>query len=119
MNYMKALSFVGMMGNYEERKVARFEEGDLIVSTCRVTDSTQPYETAVSHPRYNDGAWVIVEQYDDEETAAEGHEKWVAKMTTSDLPEELYDVSQCGMVQIVTALTQDEEWRTYERQEQD
>lgn len=41
-----------MIGNYDQRKVARYpEEGDFLVDTAAVTDSEQPYETAVKHPR--------------------------------------------------------------------
>ena len=36
--------------SYEDRKVACFEEAELIVDTCSVPDSTQPFETAVKHP---------------------------------------------------------------------
>lgn len=31
--------FLDMIGNYEQRAVARFEQGDLLVDTCAVTDS--------------------------------------------------------------------------------
>ena len=51
-----------LMPPYEERKVARFDGKDFSVDTCAITDSTKPYETGVRHPKYNDGAWVIVEE---------------------------------------------------------
>ena len=33
-----------------ERMVDRHADGDLIVSTVSVTDSDQPFETAIQHP---------------------------------------------------------------------
>lgn len=39
--------------------------------------STVGLETAVSHPFYNRGLWVVVETYTDPEQAKEGHDKWV------------------------------------------
>lgn len=34
--------FLGMIGNYESRKVDSYEDENVYVSTARVTDSTQP-----------------------------------------------------------------------------
>ena len=85
--------FLDMMFNYEDRKVDRYEEGNLIVDTCAVTDSDQPYETGVCHTLYNDGDWVIVEMYEDERSAKEGHDRWVKVMTDQVLPSKLEDVS--------------------------
>lgn len=85
--------FMSMAGNYEDRKVDRYEIKDLIISTCSVNDSDHPYETAISHKSYNDGHWVIVEHYDDLESSKLGHSKWVKKMISKKLPKELKDVS--------------------------
>lgn len=101
--------FLGMMGNYEDRKVDNFEQGDLVVDTCAVTDSTQPYETAVQHPRYNGGKWVIVELYPTKEEAQEGHNRWVATMTTNP-PATLRDVSEAGIALMADTMT-GEDWR--------
>ena len=108
--------FADMIGNYEMRKVERFDEGDLSVSTCRVTDSIKPYETAVSHPQYNAGTWVIVALYDTEEEAREGHDKWVDLMTAEELPAELRDVSGAEIALLVDAFAGEEDWRTHKRQ---
>jgi len=100
------LNFINMANNYEERKVENFEgEGGLIVDTCAVTDSDSPYETGISHPLYNDGEWVIVEMYSSEETAIEGHKKWVNLMTAKTLPAELKDVSTAGIVKLMSTIT--------------
>lgn len=81
--------------DYEARKIGRYEDGDLIVSTARVTDFAEmPYETLVAHPRYGGGiGGIIVEIYNTPAEAAVGHEKWVAIMTAPELPEALTD---CG-----------------------
>lgn len=84
--------FLGMMGNYEARKVARYEENDILVSTCGVTDGRKPFETAVAHPDYNDGGIVVVESYSTKEKAQAGHDKWVKVMTSKDLPATLTDI---------------------------
>jgi len=85
--------FMDMADNYGERKVARYEEGVVMVDTCAVTDSDQPYETAVAHPLYNNGDIIIVEMYDDKAASKVGHDKWVKIMTEGELPNELRDVS--------------------------
>lgn len=93
--------FMDMMGNYDSRKVDRYETEGLLVSTCSVTDGQKPFETAVSHRSYNDGKWVIVEMYDTEAKAQIGHLNWVKTMTADALPKKLVDccnaeVSQLG-----------------------
>lgn len=102
---------LSMMGNYQERAVARFEAegGDLIVDTCAVTDSSRPFETGVKHPRYNDGAWVIVELYDTREEAQAGHQRWVETMTRPELPPSLLDVSTAEIAELRGAFGED--WR--------
>jgi hypothetical protein len=84
----------------QPKPIARFELPDLfgrqglIIDTCGgMTDSLHLYETAVAHPEYNDGDWVIVESYDTENDSRNGHEKWVKIMTADSLPAELMDVS--------------------------
>lgn len=78
-------------GNYESRKVARYDSDGLMVSTARVSDGAQPFETAVRHPSYNEGKVVIVEAYDDHASAQAGHNRWVALMTSEALPDKLVD----------------------------
>lgn len=108
--------FIDMMGNYESRKVDRWDGGEnFIVDTCFVTDSSKPYETAVCHPKYNNGKWVIVELYDDREEAKNGHQKWVELMQQDPLPKELRDVSDCASAK--WAFSENEESRIYELDE--
>ena len=97
-------NFFDMTDNYEDRKVAAFENGDLFVSTVHVTDSTEPYETAVEHPKYNEGKLVIVEMYNTKEDSEAGHKKWVKLMTAKKLPEKLTDVSTSGVKQLLNYL---------------
>lgn len=86
---MGSFDFIKMAGNYESRKVARFEKDDLLVDTAEVNDALQPYETAISHPEYDGGHWVPVEMYDTKEEAIIGHSTWVHKMTSGELPASL------------------------------
>lgn len=93
--------FLGMMNNYEERKVAHYEKDKVTIDTCAVNDADQPYETAVAHSSYNDANLVIVELYDTKEEAKRGHKKWVKKMTAKNLPKILIDVSSSEVAKLV------------------
>ena len=86
--------------NYDQRVVDRYEEGEVVVDTASVSDGSQPYETGICHPEYNDGDWVIVEAYDTKEEAQEGHIKWVYKMTDKNLPTRLTDCCNAGIAQL-------------------
>ena len=96
--------FLSMADNYEDRKVDRFEGDDFIIDTCAVTDSDQPYETGIQHPKYNNGDWVIVEMYEDIDSAQKGHYKWVKTMAAPELPNELVDVSTCTLKKMLDSL---------------
>ena len=80
---------------FEDRVVGRHENDvtGLCVSTVHVFDSDRPFETAILHPEFAKHKWVVVEGYDDIETAAKGHDKWLAVMTADKLPGALVDVS--------------------------
>jgi hypothetical protein len=103
-------NFFSMADDYEDRKVARYESGEIIVSTAFTTD-TEKYETAISHPKYNDGLFVIVEEYDERESAEMGHEKWVGVATrpVDQLPDHLLDVSTFFFATLLDLV--DDEWR--------
>jgi len=88
---MGMFDFLNMSDNYEDRKVARFESNDCIIDTASVNDSTKPYETAISHKKYNEAKWIIVELYDTKEQALSGHNKWMEIMKQH--PDKLIDVS--------------------------
>lgn len=105
-------NFFDMVGNYEERKVDRYESGFLVIDTAAVTDSEMPFETAVQHPKYNYGKWVIVETYMTKELAQEGHNRWVGTMTAEQLPDTLTDVSTAGVAQLLDIFS--EGWREQE-----
>lgn len=109
--------FFSMEGTYNTRRIERYEEGDVFVSTARVTDSDKPFETAIAHPAYNGGKLVVVELYDTRDEAQQGHERWVEKMTAKTLPDELTDVSAAGIALLVEFLSTDPKWRTYQRKE--
>lgn len=85
-------NFLSMAGNYDQRKVENTKINGVEIDTCRVTDSRQPYETALHHPDYNDDGWIVVEMYYDKDAAIEGHKKWVNLFSDSEhFPESLTD----------------------------
>jgi len=93
--------FFNMAGTYEDRKVSLYNEGGVVVSTAMVNDGDHPFETAIKHPDYNDGAFVIVEAYDSLSDAHEGHENWVTIMTAEPLPEFLQDCQNSKVSQFL------------------
>ncbi len=96
-------NFLGMMGNYEDRRVDCYdnEESDIFISTAEVTDGKYLYETAVAHPEYNDGELIIVEAYDIKEEAQNGHNKWVELMIGDNLPDLLRDCGNAGISSLI------------------
>ncbi len=116
MNGTDLFGFMSMADNHEERVVAHHEKGGLMVDTCAVTDSRQPYETAVSHPSYNEGKWVIVELYPSKEDAQKGHDRWVEQMTTNPLPIKLEDVSTAMTAEMLDELGN---WREHTNTEKE
>ena len=106
--------FLSMADNYEERKVARHESDGLLVDTCAVSDSREPYETAIVALGYNDGKPIIVEMYGTKEAAVAGHERWVALMMSAP-PDELVDISTADLAGFCDALAEDTGWRKYRR----
>ena len=91
----------GMMGNYEERLVSNSEIGNAIIDTCMVTDSFKPYETAIKHPCYREGEYVVVELYDTKEEASDGHKEWVDLFSKETLPSQLIDVNETQLQSVV------------------
>lgn len=83
--------FLQDMMNYDERKVDRYEDDLCCVSTARVSDGKQPYETGIYHKFYNDDKCMIVAAYDTIEEAQAGHNKWVHTMT-QEKPEQIQEI---------------------------
>lgn len=54
---------------YEQRKVDRFEQDQLIVDTVAVNDADNPFETAILYPEYNNNEPIVVEEYVSKEDA--------------------------------------------------
>jgi len=95
--------FFNMLGTYEDRKVARYEDGDIVLSTAWVNDSDQPYETALSHPAYDGGRFIVLQVYDLKEEAEDGHAKWEEVVRNGQLPETLEDVGEADIAEFVRA----------------
>lgn len=92
--------FVEDIGNYADRVVGRYDAKELSVSTARVSDGGQPYETAVQSPRYNGGKWVIVQAYNTKQDAKAGHLEWVNRMKT-DPPTVLQDCANSTVSELL------------------
>lgn len=105
-----SLMGLGMADNYDERMIDRYEADDLTISTASV-DDTEFIETAVSHMDYNGGDWIAVENSKTEEEAKKAHKKWIGKMTTEPLPEELKDVSEAPALKLGEEMFGKEELR--------
>ena len=99
-------NFLNMMGNYEDREVANYDDGTLFVDTAEVNDGNKPYETAVSHPDYNNNKMVIVQSYDTIEEAKEGHDHWVDLMKNNP-PEYLRDCANADVAQLLEIMSED------------
>jgi hypothetical protein len=104
-----------MMGNYKERCVGNYKKDDLFISTAAVYDSKQPYETAIGHPKYNNGDLIIVEMYDSKKDAEAGHKRWIALMTDKKLPDKLKDVSSATIAELCDMAG--DNWRVYKRED--
>lgn len=81
------LGFLDMAGNYNERMVENDKTDDFTLDTALVTDRSWRYETAVKHKDFNDGDWIVLEGASTEEEAIEVHEKWLSKLTNTDVNE--------------------------------
>ena len=91
------LKITNMSGNYNERKIGRYEENGITVSTAEVTDYPEsPYETAISHPKFGNNCgnncWIIVARYINRNQAETGHKNWV-KEVENDNFSQLIDVN--------------------------
>ncbi len=74
------MSFLGLSGlaPLEERRVALDEFDEWEVSTVSMPDTPGfNYETAVCSPDFNEGNWIIVENYVTIEESKAGHQKWI------------------------------------------
>ncbi len=102
--------FLMDVGNYEDRKIDRSDFDWGYVSTARVSDGSQPFETAVCSDQYaraNDlddtSEMTIVEAYDDADDAQIGHDQWVKTMTENP-PEGLTDCHNAGIAKFGAGL---------------
>lgn len=87
------LKITNMSGNYNERKIGRYEENGITVSTVEVTDYPEsPYETAISHPKFDNNYLIIVARYTNRNQAETGHKNWV-KEVENDNFSQLIDVN--------------------------
>lgn len=95
-------------------KVACYSDGLLTISTIRVPDAKRDFETSISHPAYNEGHWVAVEEYDTITQARAGHQRWVDKMTEDALPDCLRNVSTARVARFIDFF-KGKDWRKHKR----
>ena len=93
------LDFLGMVGNYDNRKVSRDDYSWGFISTISVTDGRKDFETAVEHKEYNQGSMIIVDCYSTKKKAEKGHKKWVKTMENP--PDTLEDCANASVAQVI------------------
>lgn len=94
--------FLDDFSDYESRKVDRYEEGGIMVSTARVSDGELPYETGVFDSRYHDSVF-IVEAYGSKDDAQQGHGKWVKLLTGNEPPDTIIECRNSRISQLKEA----------------
>lgn len=110
-----------MRPDMRPEQIATYHKGFVLVSTIKCQDTVLPYETAVSHPDFNDDKLIIVGSYSTIGEALAGHEKWIKVMTTEPLPEFLRDVGTFFAAMIVDLLNEmdpfdsEDDWRMHYR----
>jgi len=93
-------SFLNHIGNYESRKVLRNDFPEGFVSTCYVSDGSQPFETAICHKDYQSEI-IPVEAYNTIEEAEVGHARWVEMFINKTLPERLIEFPNSAIAQLL------------------
>lgn len=76
---------------YKNNNIERivYKSDEFFIDTCLPTD-TGYWETGISSKNFNDGRWIIVDEYESKKKAESGHKKWIEFMTTS--PKKLTDI---------------------------
>ena len=72
---------------YCQAIIGQYEKDGLLVSTIQGCNG---YETAISHPLYNDDVLIIVSRWDNEKAALQGHNEWVVLLYNI-LPKDIVD----------------------------
>ena len=81
------INIFSMMGNYEERNVALFENDVFKIDTSEVTDRALKYESAICHKDFNNGEWIILGWADTKENAKIMHNRFVEYFLSNDVTE--------------------------------
>lgn len=103
-------NFFDMMDNYEDRKIDNYQGENFEIDTCRVTDASSPYETAIKHELFNDGKWIVIEEYDTAEEAQQGHDQWVDQLNNTPVDQlVLKDVSTSETAELCNIFWKDED----------
>lgn len=89
---LSTISSMAHPENNDRSDVFRDEFGDIIVDTVSPCD-IKVWETGINR----NGDWIIVEQYEDRESAKEGHKKWV-NLLKENSNVELEDINVWGEI---------------------
>jgi len=72
---------------YPDKQITTKLQGNTIIIDTSLPKDTNIWETGIKRTNFDDGEWVIIEQYEDENEAQRGHDKWVGLMkSTPDMP---------------------------------
>jgi len=77
-------------GGMAFERVANSKEKNFTLDTSLAGD-TGYFETAIETERYNNGAWVILDECETKEQAVKMHEKWL-KLFKKNFPKKLRDI---------------------------
>jgi len=72
--------FTAIAGAFMAESIKHTQAEDFKVDTAKVYDKPFPYEIAVCHKNFNNGAWIIVGTAKTKEEAIKKHDMFVSKM---------------------------------------
>lgn len=96
--------FLDMIDDREERLIENTIINEAEIDTCAVSDSDEPFETGIKHPKYNGNHWVIVEMYNTKRQAQIGHAKWVKVFSSVKLPKSLKYAGTSTIAELARAM---------------
>ena len=86
------MKMIALGGNSARKEPLTDEWDNIIVDTCEAAD-TYFWETGIKR---DSKSWVIVEQYENEVKAKEGHDGWVTLLKKNP-DEEIFDIDIFGL----------------------
>lgn len=81
--------FMSFIEGDRDEKALNTVGDNWVVDTCFASD-TGYYETGILYEGFNNGNWIIVDEYESRKQSAIGHKKWIKHLKQN--PEELTDI---------------------------